>query len=195
MMWLDEFKLDGARFDSTASIHKVDHVASDDSLGDGWSLFQWINGSKNERFPGKITVAEDIGRNAWVVKWVGEGGAGFDAQWDTEFVQVIRAQIITPNDADRDMLQVKNLIEKSFNGNAFQRVIYTESHDDVANGKARIAYEIDHEEGEDRSFFSKKRSILGAGMFLQPLEFPCFFKARKCLRMDGLKIPNHWTGF
>ncbi|MBK8189674.1 MAG: alpha amylase C-terminal domain-containing protein [Vampirovibrionales bacterium] len=181
MMWLDEFKLDGARFDATVYIRKVDHVSVDDDLTEGWSLLQWINESKNEKFPGKITIAEDIGSEPWVVKSVGEGGAGFDAQWDTEFVHVIRSQIIAPNDSDRSMNLVKQIVEKKYNDNAFQRVIYSESHDDVANGKARVTYEIDHEEGDNRSFFSKKRSILGAGVALTSPGIPMIFQGQEML--------------
>jgi 1,4-alpha-glucan branching enzyme len=145
------------------------------------SLLQWINESKNERFPWKLTIGEDIGYEPWVVKTTGEGGAGFDAQWDTEFVRLLREQLIAPNDADRNMAMIQQIIEKRFTESAFKRVIYSESHDDVANGKARVTYEIDHNEGDERSFFSKKRSILGAGLSLTSPGIPMIFQGQEML--------------
>lgn len=181
MMWLEEFRLDGARFDATVYIRKVDHMATDEELPDGYSLLQWINDAKNERSPWKIMIAEDVGSEPWVVKTTGEGGAGFDAQWDTEFVHQIRSQLIAMNDADRDMEALKAVIEKRYGDSAFQRVIYSESHDDVANGKARITYEIDGTEGDERSIFSKKRSILGAGIVLTSPGIPMIFQGQEML--------------
>jgi 1,4-alpha-glucan branching enzyme len=181
MMWMDEYRIDGARFDATVYIRKINHEISNEDLREGWTLLQWINASKNERFPWKLTIGEDLGYEPWVVKTVGEGGAGFDAQWDTEFVHVIREQLIMPTDADRDMTAIQHIIEKRFTDSAFTRVIYSESHDDVANGKARVTYEIDHQEDDDRSFFSKKRSILGAGITLTAPGIPMIFQGQEML--------------
>jgi len=33
---------------------------------------------------------------------------------------------------------VRDAIVYSYNGDAFQRIVYSESHDEVANGKARV---------------------------------------------------------
>jgi 1,4-alpha-glucan branching enzyme len=40
------------------------------------------------------------------------------------------------------MATVAHALGHHYNGDPFQRVIYTESHDEVANGKARIPHEI-----------------------------------------------------
>lgn len=47
-----------------------------------------------------------------------------------------------------------------YNGDAFDRVIYTESHDEVANGRARLPEDINP--GNAGSWFAQKRSVLGA---------------------------------
>ena len=74
------------------------------------------------------------------------GGAGFDTQWDGKFAYEIRRAVITPADEERSMTCVAEAIATKSNDDAFQRVIYSESHDDVANGKARVPYEINKDD-------------------------------------------------
>jgi 1,4-alpha-glucan branching enzyme len=181
MMWLNEYRLDGARFDATHYIRKVNPGADDTDIQEGWSFLQWLNQEKNTYQPYKIMIAEDMANEPWIVKTVGEGGVGFNAQWDTEFVNRLRSQLIAPQDSQRNMQEVKLAIEKKYNNDAFQRIIYSESHDDVANGKARITYEIDQTDSEDRSFFSKKRSLLGAGITLTSPGIPMLFQGQEML--------------
>ena len=57
---------------------------------------QWINEEIQQRFPGKISIAEGMHNNAWVTKDVGAGGAGFNAQWDADFVHPVRQAVIIP---------------------------------------------------------------------------------------------------
>ena len=45
-------------------------------------------------FPGKISIAEEMQNNPWVTKDVGAGGAGFNAQWDADFVHHVRRAVI-----------------------------------------------------------------------------------------------------
>ena len=58
-MWLEEYHVDGLRFDGTVYIHTSSGPGSDD-LPDGWSLLQAINSLVAENFPGRITIAEDF---------------------------------------------------------------------------------------------------------------------------------------
>ena len=50
----------------------------------------------------------------------------------------MRGNLITPNDADRNMWAIRDAIVAGYNGDAFRRTIYTESHDEVANGQSRM---------------------------------------------------------
>ena len=87
LMWLEEYHVDGLRFDMTLYIHNV--RASDDpggDLPDGWSLVQWINRDVRQRYPGRITIAEDLQNNDRITKPVDQAGGGFTAQWDARFV-------------------------------------------------------------------------------------------------------------
>jgi 1,4-alpha-glucan branching enzyme len=51
----------------------------------------------------------------------------------SRFVYTVRSAIIGPDDSARDMCSVCNVIGQYYNNDAFQQVIYTESHGADAN--------------------------------------------------------------
>ena len=112
LFWLNKYRLDGLRFDSVVNIRNR-HGNNDDpanDLPDGWSLLQWINNEIRAQQPWKITIAEDLQNNDWITRETSDGGAGFGSQWDAGFVHPIRAAVITPNDADRDLWAVASAL-------------------------------------------------------------------------------------
>ncbi len=140
-MWLEEYHVDGLRYDSTLYIRCIDGNEANE-LPDGWSLMQQINGDLRERFPRCITIAEDLRNNPWITKPIEAGGAGFHAQWDANFVHPVRAIVTLAQDEHRSMESVRYAISFRYEGDAFRRVVYSESHDEVANGRARVPQEI-----------------------------------------------------
>jgi 1,4-alpha-glucan branching enzyme len=140
-MWFEEYHVDGLRFDATQFMHTVDG-SSDRDLPEGWSLLQWINSQVRQQFPGRITIAEDLPNNKWLTKDVGAGGVGFGAQWDVNFVHSIRQAVLPCQDAQRSLLAIRDAVCSRDNDDAFDRVIYSASHDEVANGKARVPQEV-----------------------------------------------------
>jgi 1,4-alpha-glucan branching enzyme len=140
---------------------------------------QWINEEIQRRFPGKISIGESMRDNPWITKDTGAGGAGFHAQWDAEFVHPVRAAIIARDDTSRDLGTVSKAIEHRYDLDAFRRVIYTESHDEVANGRARVPEEI--WPGNVDNWFSKKRSTLGAALVLTSPGIPMIFQGQELL--------------
>ena len=184
LRWLEQRYVDGLRWDATGWIRNVygnnDDPAHD--LAQGWSLMQLINTEIRERQPWKISIAEDLQNNEWLTRSADSGGAGFGAQWDAGFVHPVRAAIIPSDDNSRDMYAVKGAIEHSYNGDAFQRVIYTESHDEDANGHARVPEEI--WPGQADSYFSAKRSTLGAALVFTSPGIPMIFQGQEFLE-DG----------
>lgn len=180
LFWLNEYQLDGLRWDSTSNIRKGPWG----DIPEGWSLMQWANDEIDGSQPWKISIAEDMfdAPNDYITKDTGAGGAGFDSQWDALFVHPVRAAMETPSDADRDMWAVRNAISHYYNGDAFERVIYTESHDEVANGNSRVPEEI--WPGNASSWFSKKRSTLGALVTLTSPGIPMLFQGQEILE-DG----------
>jgi 1,4-alpha-glucan branching enzyme len=180
MMWLDEYHVDGLRFDSTAFIRNI--IGENDpayDLPDGWSMMTWIHEEIQARAPSKITIAEDIRNNEWVTKDIGAGGLGFGAQWDGDFAGIVRAAVISPDDAARSVDAIRQALSHRFNDDAFQRVIYTESHDEVADGKKRVPEEI--WPGQVGNWFSKKRSDLGAALVFTAPGIPMILQGQEFL--------------
>ena len=195
LMWLEEYHADGLRWDAITYIKNIEgnegNPAND--IPEGWSLMQWINEEIKKRFPGKISIAEDLKNNVWVNKDKGAGGAGFSAQWDSEFVHPVRQAVISRDDKLRDLGAVTRAIEHRYELDAFERVIYTESHDEVANGRARVPEEI--WPGRVDSWFSKKRSTLGAALVLTSPGIPMLFQGQELLedRWFQDKVPIDWS--
>ena len=178
VQWLDEYHVDGLRVDGTRWIEWTD-VGNNP---DGWSWMQWINDDLDALFPGKLIAAEDMSDNHWITKPTNEGGAGFDSQWDPWFVHPIREAVEAADDDWRNMWDVKNSIDFAYNGAPFQRVIYTESHDEVANGRSRVPEAI--WPGNAGSWYSKKRSTLAAGVVFTSPGIPMIFQGQEFLE-DG----------
>lgn len=195
LYWLEEFRIDGLRWDATAYIRNVYGNNNDRAhdLPDGWSLMQWINQEVKARMPWKIAIAEDLRDNDWLTQDFSIGGAGFDAQWDAGFVHPVRAAIIAQQDESRDMFSIGAAIRARYNHDAFERVIYTESHDEVANGKARVPQEIWPD--NPGSYFSKKRSTLGAALVFTSPGIPMIFQGQEFLEDEWFRDsdPIDWS--
>jgi 1,4-alpha-glucan branching enzyme len=179
--WLTDFNADGLRWDSTVNIRTQNNGGGGD-ISDGWSLMQWINNDIDDDVSWKISIAEDLQNNDYLTKTTGAGGAGFDSQWDAAFVHPIRDAIITGSDSNRDMYSVRDAIAHYYNSDHLERVIYTESHDEVANGHSRVPEEI--WPGNADSWYSKKRSTLGAGLVFTSPGIPMIFEGQEFLE-DG----------
>lgn len=189
MMWIEDFHLDGLRWDSVHSTRTTDQGDN----ADGWSLMQWINNEIDASKPGALSIGEDLRNNAYVTKDTGAGGAGFDSQWDAQFVHPIRGAVTASNDTDRDMFAVRDAINHNYNGDRFQRVIYSESHDEVANGRSRVPEEITP--GDADSWFAQKRSTLAAALVMTSPGIPMIFQGQEVLEDEFFQDddPIDWT--
>jgi 1,4-alpha-glucan branching enzyme len=150
-----------------------------DDIPEGISLVQWINKDIRESCGNCITIAEDMHSLDFITNSVENGGLGYGSQWDAEFVHSVRDTIITANDQDRDMNKVVAAITNRYNSDSFQRIIYTESHDEVANGQARVAEEI--ADGDVNNWYSKKRAALGVALVLTSPGIPMIFQGQPLL--------------
>jgi 1,4-alpha-glucan branching enzyme len=177
MMWVDDYHMDGLRYDMTLFMRTIDGKVE---IPDGWSLAQWVNREIHFKFPHKITIAEDLQNNDWLTKPVDWNGAGFSAQWDAGFVHPIRNVVQRINDNERSMNEVRDALCHRYNFSAFERVIYSESHDEVANGKQRVPSEIDPKNPE--SWYAQKRSILAACLVFTAPGIPMIFQGQEFLR-------------
>lgn len=178
-MWLDEFDVDGLRWDATSYIRNAHGHDGDPGadIPEGWQLLQGINMEMAVRYPRRLRIAEDMQDNTWLVKSTSEGGAGFDTQWDASFAHQVRAAIVGVYDEARDMAAVAAAINGSGPAHAWQRVIFTESHDEVANGKARVPEEIAPGDAQDPIAY--KRAMLGAGLVFTTPGIPMIFQGQE----------------
>ena len=193
--WLEDFHVDGLRFDMTLYIRQIEGNEGDegDALPDGWSLMQWVNDEVASRFPGRITIAEDLRDLAAMTAPTANGGAGFGAQWDARFVHPVREALIAAEDDDRSMRAVADALTADYNGDPFQRIVYTESHDEVANGKARVPAEVGGA-GDQAGWAAQKRSTLGAALVFTAAGIPMIFQGQEFLQGDWFDdaVPLDW---
>jgi 1,4-alpha-glucan branching enzyme len=190
-MWLEEYHIDGIRFDCTQFIRTVDGTRDRD-LPEGWSLLQWINSQASQKFPGRITIAEDLQNYSWLTKDVGAGGAGFGSQWDAMFVHPIRQAVITQEDEQRSLAAIRDALCYRYSDDAFARVIYSESHDEVANGRARVPQEISP--NDPKGWYARKRSTLAAAMVFTAPGIPMLFQGQEFLEGGWFRdtVPVDW---
>jgi 1,4-alpha-glucan branching enzyme len=176
--WLDEFRVDGLRWDATSYISSIAGGGSraPDRIDDGWRFMADVNAELAERYPSRLMIAEDMQADRAVTRRPREKGAGFGAQWDGGFVHAVRAALVPSSDADRDVAAVARTL-KVDPADAFKRVIYTESHDENANGAARVPEEV--WPGYAESWASKKRATLGSALVLTAPGIPMLFQGQE----------------
>jgi len=201
LMWLNEFRIDGLRFDSTIYVRNVyghagNAIDDPNNLGGwGWDLLKWVNDEVRASQPWKITIAEDMQDEPAITRPTSQGGAGFGSQWGSGFVHSIRDVCIQPDDSSRDLNRVRDLIYQRYNGDAFGRVVYTESHDEVANGNRRLPDAI--YPGEADGWYAKKRSTLGAALVFTAPGIPMICQGQEVLESNPFGDSNasriDWT--
>jgi 1,4-alpha-glucan branching enzyme len=186
-MWLDEYQVDGLRFDSTGCIRKRQGPCGDHCCGRdigvernlGWEVMQSINDKVDRATPWKLVIAEDLDGNAAITTETSRGGAGFDAQWDTGVQDALVAALTQPVDANVDVGRVAAALQSSFEGDLFKRLIYLESHDQAKSQRfnSRVA------PGDAENWFARKKSLLGLAVTLTTPGIPMFFQGAELL--DG----------
>lgn len=186
LMWLRDYHVDGLRLDMTPYMYRSDGG----EIPEGWSLMRWITDSIRDEFPGRITIAEDLHGLDAITSSAPEG-AGFHSQWDAEFVHPVRAALTVADDAHRSVPAIAAAVGHSY-GDAFSRVIYTESHDEVANGKARVPQEIEPENAT--GWPAQKRSTVGAALVMTSPGIPMIFQGQESLEGGWFRddVPLDW---
>lgn len=183
-MWLRDCHVDGLRLDSTIYLRNVKGWNNDPEhdIPEAWWLMQDITRLCRKIKPDCLLVAEDISGNSYITKNVGEGGAGFMAQWEVGFPNALRQPLNAINDVDRNIVGLADMLWQRYNGDAFQRVVYSESHDNDANGRHRLDEEVSP--GNAGSIFARKRSLLAAGIVLTAPGVPMLFQGQEFMQ-DG----------
>ncbi|MER7582051.1 alpha-amylase family glycosyl hydrolase [Kitasatospora sp. NPDC097691] len=183
LCWLQEYHMDGLRWDGTAFIRSVgvSNEGADgpgDGIPDGWLLLREVNGAIGADLPGRIRIAEDLQDDDALTADLPDG-AGFDSQWDGRFVHALRDALTAVRDEDRDMQRVCEAIGHRIGDRALARVVYTESHDDVAqeHHRRRLPEAIWPDNAGSR--YAKKRSTLGAVAVMTAPGIPMIFQGQE----------------
>lgn len=181
-MWLDEYHVDGFRWDSVGSMRAYDAGGgSYVTIPEGESLIHYINNTLiHAGHSGVVSIAEDAA-----------AGLDFDGEWAHGDKDTIVDVVVQPTDDARNMTDLWNAI----NGSGHFRVLFTESHDTVApnNGGSRLPYRIDA--GDPGSWFSRKRATLAAAAVLSAPAVPMLFMGQEMLEDQGWNddVPLDWN--
>ncbi|MCH7408189.1 alpha-amylase family glycosyl hydrolase [Belliella sp. DSM 111904] len=190
MLWLEAFQCDGLRFDATAIIRLVNMEDQNGPiLEEGVEFLKSLNHEIKEKFPHKVLIAEDLKSDATVTEKLENGGLGFDCQWGVGFSHILRDVLKISNDEDRNLQTVENLLFSKFNNDIYQKVIYTESHDEVANlDSKRLPEEI--QPGDAEGEYAKKKSTLGALIVFTAPGIPMIFQGQEFLTFEHFDDSN-----
>jgi 1,4-alpha-glucan branching enzyme len=190
-MWMYDCHLDGLRVDSTIYIRNANghNDAPDTDLADGWRLLQQINEVARKLNPGVFTVAEDIGANDYITKPNSVGGAGFSAQWELNFPQVLREALGSSDPRNISLAGILGEVGRRYNDDALQRVIYTDSHDSAANGSARLNEVI--APGKATGLFARHQSLIAAVLTLTAPGIPMLLQGQEFMMSGNF---NDWEG-
>ena len=191
-MWLEEFHLDGLRWDSTVNFRTVDN-GKGAKLPEGVSLMREMNQLTHSYPTPKITIAEDHSDTSQITQAPHIHGIDFDSQWDPKFVHPIREAITAESDGKRDLNAIAWALNHRYSPDPFERVIYTESHDEVGNGTARVPYDINYK--HPGSWESRKRSTLGSVFVLTAPGIPMIFQGQEILEDEWFQDsdPLDWS--
>lgn len=180
-MWLDEYHVDGFRWDAVGAIRYYDpgHV----NIPEADSLIQYINSTIiHSDHPGAISIAEDQ-----------SGGMNFDGEWDTGYGDTLINTMVQGSDGARDM----NALRDAMDDTGFFRVVYSETHDLTGNlngnGAQRLPVRI--QASAPTGIFARKRSMLAAAIVMSTPGIPMLFMGQEMLTTNqfGDSNPLDWT--
>ncbi|RXG18412.1 maltooligosyl trehalose hydrolase [Leeuwenhoekiella aestuarii] len=178
LMWIEKYHCDGLRLDATSYIrYEGGGLGEDKAIDEGNQMMREINLELQTKYPKVLTIAEDLKGDEFVTNGIAYGGVGYGAQWDSHFVHPVREVLQDTHDDSRDLQKIVDALEYTYSGNVFKRVVYTESHDEVANGKARVPEEI--QPGDAESEFAKRRAVLGIVLTLTAPGIPMLFQGQE----------------
>lgn len=178
LMWIEKYKCDGLRMDATSYIRfEGGGLGYDTEIEEGNILMRDINAELQEKYPHVLTIAEDLKGHNIVTDHIEHNGLGYGSQWDMNFVHPVREVLEDTHDDSRDLQKIVDALEFTYSNDVFKRIVYTESHDEVANGKARVPEEI--QPGDAESEYAKKRAILGIVLTLTAPGIPMLFQGQE----------------
>jgi len=187
-MWLTEYHIDGLRLDSTTYMRNTRGPEGDaaTAIEDTWSLLQEMTKVAHKINPHVVMIAEDSSGDATVTLPVTDGGAGFDAQWGISFPQGVRASLGLPN-INAYTKKLSDELTLSYNNQAFQKIIFGDSHDSAANGAVRVNEAATP--GNANSVFARQYALIADAITLTAPGIPMLLQGAEFLQEGNF---NDW---
>jgi len=186
-MWLTEYHIDGLRIDSTIYMRnsKGSEGGKDTEIAEAWELLQDMAQLAHKINPRALMIAEDNAGNDYITKPVSEGGAGYDAQWGLGFPYTLRSMLNIGGSHPDDSLAKE--LQHNFNGQGFQKVIFSDSHDTAANGSVRINEAATP--GNAGSVFARQFGLLANAIMLTAPGIPMLLQGEEFMQEGNF---NDW---
>lgn len=189
-MWMTEFKIDGLRVDSTIYMRNVEGNNDKHELDipDAWSLLGELTDLAHKINPASLMIAEDNSTNPGLVTATKDGGAGFDAQWEVGFPHVIRDSLgITKNGTQPRLAGIEYELDHTYRNDAFDKVIFSDSHDTAANGSVRLNEAA--APGNAESTYARHQTLLASAVTLTAPGIPMLLQGQEFMQEGAF---NDW---
>ncbi len=190
---VERLGFDGIRFDFTHLIHSQPGGGGHH----GWMMLQEINRRLKHFFPGVLTFAEEFPQHHIITAPVSEGGAGFDAMWNTEHQhRLIFSQhhlSVAEAAVRKKPLPLRGYLEHLINPTGFSRptcsVTVLSNHDEVGNAIQIASLVTPHSQGADLARALCWISFLSPG-------YPIIFQGTEDMATNPFTwgIPSSWDG-
>ena len=182
VMWFNEFRVDGLRIDSTIYMRNTKSYNDDPEhdIGDAWNLLRDISTIGHRVRPGSIRIAEDCGANEYVTRPTTASGCGFDAQWDIVFPHAIRDALGLTYGKPASLGSLIEQLHQAYNGNAYEKIIFADSHDSAANGSTRLNEAADPNGGDNVS--AQQRLLTASAVTLTAPGIPMLLQGQEFLQ-------------
>ena len=161
-MFLEEYRLDGFRWDSVHNIRYTQDGAR--SNADGDRLLSDANAWMAKNHPHALRIAEDHAFDG--------GGVGFEAQWHSSFQTAI-ADLVCAPPAQRNLRHFADQLERL---DGYRWVVFAECHDSAGdlNNHRRLPANIDPE--NPNSYAARALALLANGIALTVPGYPMFLQ-------------------
>ena len=180
LTWLEEFRCDGLRFDATV------HIRTVDGPGHAGEIRRRlvVHGLGQRRDPRAPAVEADHRRGppgrTRARRRRPRRAARASGRSGTRRSSIgVRPALVAGDDRTATWAPSRPAIIGEGRGAPLSRVIYTESHDDVANGQVRVPESITP--GDADSWWAKKRAVLGSVLVLTSPGIPMLFQGQELL--------------
>lgn len=195
-MQVDELHFDGLRFDFTRPIQNQGK--------EGWDLLRQVNRTIKLFHPQAFTVAEEFPYDPALTEPVRPDGtgAGFDAEWNTEF----QHRLVHDNDRPSILQQASKgqrtdmdrFMDEMINHPGFSdwehSVTILSDHDEVGNAERTAAAASGDQATSDPGPWARSASRFAFGVGMLAPGIPMFFQGEESLATNSFKwgVPSTW---